>query len=533
MGIEHRDRLKGEFRPIRPRWRVEEALAGLGRWRGLARGLEATRGVGDRVDSGRLRGLAAVHDLEPPVRARTVGWSHLTGIIIAVISSRVKAKKYGPGWLLVDGTDETVVRKAGFAFKPSQSQAARLERLLGACCEVYNAALQERREAWRLQSKSIALFDQFNQIKDLRGVRDDVLTWGIQPLRGALRRLDEAFCAFYRRSRAGQTPGYPRFKSQRRFDTVCWDEPTSWRVELDSATLWVQGVGAIKLSKSARRQLTRLAGRGGVAVTLTVTRARSGRSWRACVGFKEVAATKMVPAGGAEAVIGGDRGTVVTLALSDGRLLAMPKFLNQARQTIAELQRLRAAKKKGSREWRRLGRQVAKAYRKAKQQSDNWARHTAGDLIARYGVVVLEDLKLTNMTRSARGTVEAPGTNVKAKQQLNRRLADAALGRLRHWICVKAEEAGRRTWVVPAHNTSRRCAACNHVAKTNRDRARFHCRRCGLQAHADINAAENIAASGRDCEAAWTAAGRPPLPRPKPRLQRRTATPQPKAAPAA
>lgn len=95
----------------------------------------------------------------------------------------------------------------------------------------------------------------------LRGVRDDVLAWGIQPLRGALRRLDEAYAAFYRRCAAGQTPGHPRFKSRRRFDTVCWDEPTSWSAE--QGVLGIQGVGNIALSKSARRQLGRLAGRGG------------------------------------------------------------------------------------------------------------------------------------------------------------------------------------------------------------------------------------------------------------------------------
>lgn len=103
-----------------------------------------------------------------------------------------------------------------------------LEKLLGACCEVYNAGLAERRDAWKMAGKSIAVFDQFNRIAALRGVRDDVLVWGIQPLRGALRRLDEAYSAFYRRCRAGQTPGHPRFRSHRRFDTVCWDEPTSW-----------------------------------------------------------------------------------------------------------------------------------------------------------------------------------------------------------------------------------------------------------------------------------------------------------------
>lgn len=461
---------------------------------------------------------------------RPVKSSHSPASIALMISSREKATKHGPGWLLVDGTDKAIVRKAEFALRPSKPQALRLNRLRAACCEVYNAGLQERRDAWRLLAKTVTIFEQFKQITDLRGVRDDVLVWGIQPLRGALRRLDEAFSAFYRRTHEGQCPGYPRFRSLERFNTVCWNEAASWGVDLTARTLRIQGVGKIKLSKSACRQLSRLSQRGGVAVTLTVTRSRSMRSWRACVGFKCVAATKTSPVGGGDSLVGGDRGVRVTLALSDGRLLAMPAFLDEARKTIAELQRQQVAKMKRSGEWHRLNRRIAKAFRKAKHQSDNWARAMARDLIAHYGVVVLEDLKLTNMTRSARGTKDDPGTNVSAKQALNRKLQDAALGRLRHWICVKAEEAGRRCWVVPPKNTSRQCAACGYLAKANRDGAEFRCGNCGHRADADVNAAENIAALGRDCEAAWTAAGRPSLPKRRPRLRRHETGSEPPAS---
>lgn len=124
----------------------------------------------------------------------------------------------------------------------------------------------------------------------------------------------------------------------------------------------------------------------------------------------------------------------VTAALSDGQLLTMPAFLGQARGEIAELQRKMAARRRGSVACKALNRQVAKAYRHTRKRSDNWARETARQLISRYGVVVLEDLKLTNMMASASGSLEAPGTNVAAKQALNRKLAEAALGRLRHWL---------------------------------------------------------------------------------------------------
>ena len=453
-----------------------------------------------------------------------------------MITSRERAPKYGPGHLLVDGADGLLFREAKLAINPTARQEASLLRLLAVCTEVYNAGLLERREAWKRAGITIRLFDQFKQITQLRGIRDDALTWGIQPLRSTLRRVDEAYSAFLRRVANGQNPGYPRFKSPRRFDTVRWYEPLGWGIDLDRGTLRVQGVGTIRLAKGAVRQLSRLACRGGIAVNLTITRRRAGRgwSWRACVGFKSVTPCKTKPFAGPESVVGADRGVAVTLALSDGGLLSMPSFVGAARDGISESLRQRTGKKIGSRAWRSLNRQMAKAHRKAAQRSDNWACHTARQLVDQYGVIVLEDLKLTNMVRSARGTTECPGTNVAAKQALNRKLADAALGKVRYRLCVKAEEAGRRAWVVNPANTSRTCASCGYCAVWNRrSRDHFRCAACHHEAHADLNAAENIAARGRVCETGWRAAGSVPLVRPKPALRRRRPAPEAGAAQAA
>jgi len=217
----------------------------------------------------------------------------------------------------------------------------------------------------------------------------------------------------------------------------------------------------------------------------------------------------------------------VTLAVSDGGLHALPRWMADARDRIVVSQRRRARKQKGSRAWRDANRRIAREHRKVAARSDNRPRDTARLLIARADVVALENLDLKNMTRSAKGTVEDPGSNVAAKAGLNRALQDAALGRLAMWVCVKAEEAGRRIWLVDPANTSRGCAACGHTSIDNRPaRDAFCCTGCGHSAHADLNAAANIAvaARARACEAAWTAAGAPPLPRPPPRLRRRAPT---------
>lgn len=360
----------------------------------------------------------------------------------------------GTALLVVDGTDEVLNRRAEISLLPGRARARSLSKLVSLSREVYNATVQHRRDAWRLARVTVSRFDEFNEIPGLRALRPDVAAYGNQFVRGAISRADEAFAAFFRRLGDGETPGYPRFKSERRFRTVFFDEPVGWalrRLEADHPALYVQGVGEIPLSQRASRQLLRFTGRGGEPRTLTVTKTRSG-AWRACIGFRDVA-PRPLPVN--DQVGGVDRGIAVTAALSDGTLLSMPSFLSEARDEIAALQRERAKSQKFGPEWKRLSRRIAKAYQRAHHRSENWARHTAIEIVSRYGVIAIEALKLSNMTKSASGTTENPGTNVAAKRGLNRSLSDAALSRLAHWIGVKAEEAGRRVYKVDPRNSSR------------------------------------------------------------------------------
>jgi hypothetical protein len=101
--------------------------------------------------------------------------------------------------------------------------------------DIYNGALQQRRDAWHVtrnspRPTSISRFDQFNEVKELKEVCPAIGRFGITPVRGAISRVDEAFGAFFRRVKNGETPGYPRFKSRARFRTVFYDTPKGWRL---------------------------------------------------------------------------------------------------------------------------------------------------------------------------------------------------------------------------------------------------------------------------------------------------------------
>lgn len=442
-----------------------------------------------------------------------------------MIASDRQAVRVGSALLVVDGSDESLQRKAEFSLAPGRVRGRRLSKLVSLSREVYNAIVEHRRSAWRMARVSVKRFDEFNEIPELRMLRPDVASFGNQFVRGAISRADEAFAGFFRRVRDGQTPGFPRFKSHNRFRTVFYDEPIGWalrRLDGGDPALYVQGVGEIPLSLSAAAQLRRLAARGGEPRTLTITKTRSG-AFRACVGFRGVSTKALATK---HQVGGVDRGICVTAALSDGTLLEMPKFLARSRDEIADLQRERETHERFGPEWKKCNRKIARAHRHARQRSQNWARHAAIDIVERFDVIALEALALKNMTRSARGTIEHPGKGVSAKRGLNRSLSDAALGRLAYWIQVKAEEAGRRVYKVDPKNTSRTCICCGNLDAANRHRTRFSCTKCGHEEHADVNAAQVIAARGESADAAWQALGRPSLARPIPRNRRRRAVPQ-------
>ncbi|MFP4080869.1 MAG: RNA-guided endonuclease InsQ/TnpB family protein, partial [Ectothiorhodospira sp.] len=114
-----------------------------------------------------------------------------------------------------------------------------------------------------------------------------------------------------------------------------------------------------------------------------------------------------------------------------------------------------------------------------------------------HAAVVIEDLQVRNMSRSAAGTVDQPGRNVRAKSGLNRAIRDQGWFEFRRQLEYKQAWRGGMVIAVPPHHTSRKCPACGHVDKANRKtQARFECVRCGHTAHADVNAAVNILAAG-------------------------------------
>ena len=218
-----------------------------------------------------------------------------------------------------------------------------------------------------------------------------------------------------------------------------------------------------------------------------VTLDRAGR-WH--VAFAAI--PNPVPAPRNGQVVGIDRGVAVSAALSTGDLLHAPGLTGRERNRLRRLERRLARAKRGSNRRGQVKHAVARLRAREKDRRKDWAEKASTGIARRFDVIRVEDLQITNITRSAKGTRENPGRNVRAKAGLNRGILGSGWGLLVRRLEDKA--AGRVETIRPAF-TSQRCSACGHVdAKSRESQARFVCTACGFALHADVNAAINIAA---------------------------------------
>ncbi|QKW40244.1 transposase [Actinomadura sp. NAK00032] len=235
------------------------------------------------------------------------------------------------------------------------------------------------------------------------------------------------------------------------------------------------------------------------ARSFRVTRDRAGR-WH--VAFAHVPAP--VPAPGNGEAVGVDRGVAVSAALSTGEMRTVPGLTPGEAERLKRLLRRLARARPGSNRRARLKAAVARLKARQTDRRKDWVEKTSTDLAHRFDVIAVEDLNVRGMTRSARGTVDAPGTGVRQKAGLNRGILAAGWGRL--VVRLEDKAPGRVVKVDPAY-TSQTCHACGHRARDNREsQAVFRCVACGHQANADVNAARNIRDTA--CNIRDTAVGR-------------------------
>jgi putative transposase len=381
---------------------------------------------------------------------------------------------------------------------PTRPQEGRAVRLLADHCDLYNAALQERRDAWRMRNLSVAYGDQSAQLKEIRAADPDGQgRHSFTAQQQTLRRLNAVFAAYFKRVRKAEkgrqqagsgenlrqrTVGYPRFKPRQRFDQVLFVAGDGAKWESADGGRWAhatfQAVGRVKVG-----QHRPIAGRVN-----TLQLKREGRRWYVVV-VTEMEPVSL-PTTGRE--IGVDVGVVRFLTTSDGEVVANPRFLMAAQERIVELQRRKQRARPGSGNRRRLRRALAKEWRKVRNQRRDFHHKTARGLVDTCDALALEQLRVAAMTAAAAGSVEHPGRNVAAKAGLNRSILDAGWGQFTSILVAKAESAGRRVVLVSPAFTSIDCHTCG--ASCGRVRQDTVVCPSHGELDADLNGARNIAA---------------------------------------
>jgi len=224
-----------------------------------------------------------------------------------------------------------------------------------------------------------------------------------------------------------------------------------------------------------------------------VTVSRSGKHWSTSVCCEVEIASEAPQA----KTIGIDMGIKKLCALSDGQTIENPACLDRYKRKLAKLQRRLARKKKFSRNFYKQKAKITTLHTKIANTRKDHIHKTTTEIAKNHGLVVLEDLRVKNMSRSAKGSIDNPGNNVRAKSGLNRVILDAGWGEFRRQLEYKVDWANGIVVVVDPRNTSRCCPVCGHTAKENRiTQADFVCVSCGHADDADVNAAVNILRAG-------------------------------------
>lgn len=379
-----------------------------------------------------------------------------------------------------------------FLLRPTSRQVAAIEACLEDHRQLYNAALEERREAWR-KGVSVGFYSQAAQLKEIRAADPDgQCLWSATSQGRTVRRLDRAFQAFFRRVKSGEKPGYPRFRGRGRWDSIEFDngDGAKWdSVPHPSVTrVYFKGIGHIRV-----HQYRPVKGR-----VKAITVKREGSRWHAILSCDDVPAAPLPATGEA---VGIDLGVASFLTTSTGEHVPNSRHLAASTDRLAAAQRDLARKKRGSRRRKKSVARVTGLHAKVCRQRLDFAHKTALALVRENDVIVHEELKIASMTRRPKPRPAEDGSfapnGAAAKAGLNKSILDAGWGNFLRILHAKAESAGREVIAVNPRHTSQRCSQCGHVAPGNRvSQAEFRCLACGHQAHADVNAAVNILGVG-------------------------------------
>ena len=344
---------------------------------------------------------------------------------------------------------------------PTKSQETVLERTLKECRWLYNHFLGERKTSWEQDKKSLNYYSQAVTLPKLKADRESLKSIYSQVLQNVAVRVDLAFKAFFRRVKAGEEPGYPRFKGKGCYDSITY--PQTGFTLTKKLELCKIGAIKIKLHRSINETVK------------TCTIRRKNNKWYACFSCEIVPK----PLKKSNEAIGIDVGLESFATFSNSEKIQNPRFFKTDQKALAKVQKVLSKQKKGSSERCKVKKVVSRIHERIANRRNDFCHQITRKLINRFGVICIEDLSINEMQKgNFRG--------------INRSIGDVAWGQFAQFLSYKAENAGRQLIRVNPAYTSQDCSKCGYrQVKKLSDRV-HRCSSCGLELDRDHNAALNI-----------------------------------------
>lgn len=348
---------------------------------------------------------------------------------------------------------------------PTDKQAKVLTAQLDGHRFLYNQALAQRKEVYEAIGKGLGYSDQVTGLlPKLKKDNDSLAPCNYSSLQQTLRRLDKSFKAFFRRVKAGEKSGYPRFKPADRFNTIAY-ATLGDGCQIKEGRIYLQHVGHVKVKW--HRPIT------GKVKTLSVTRRNNRWYVSFAVEYTPIELPKTNKG------IGIDVGLIAFITTSDGKQIEPPKYFRKAERKLAKAQRKLSRRKKGSNRRRKARTLVAKRHEKISNQRLDFCHKVTHSLVQNYDGFAVENLTIKNMLKN---------------RHLAKSISDASWGMFLAILKYKAENAGRWYQEVNPRGTSQECSSCGMVVKKSLSVRVHNCPYCGLSLDRDVNAALNILA---------------------------------------
>ena len=361
-----------------------------------------------------------------------------------------------------------MLKSMQYRLNPTKTQAQQLDGQLEECRWLYNYLLAARRDAWEERQESLTYHTQAMTLPALKQERPALHTMHSQVLQNVAVRIDLGFKAFFRRVKAGEKLGYPRFRGKGRYDSMTFPQYGNG-CQMTERVLKLSKVGAVRVI--AHRPLE------GTPKTCTIRRTSTGK-WYVTM----TCAVEPAPLESTGEVVGIDVGLESFFTLSTGEKTACPKFLRRDEHNLQRAQRKLSAAEQGTPERTRRRKVVARIHERISPRRGDFCHQLSGRVVHRFDTIVVEDLSVNQLVHN---------------HCLAKSIQDAAWSQFTAHLAYKAAYAGRAYVAVNPAYTSQDCSQCGHrQRKTLADRLHC-CPCCGLTLDRDHNAALNILRLGQ------------------------------------